>query len=351
MKIKREEMLKEINAVMPGLSDREIIEQSSCVVFMNGNICTYNDEVACTYPSKMDIEGAVVAMPMVNILEKLTEEYVDVETTDSAVLIRGKAKRATIRMEKEVHLPIANIEKPGKWSKLGKGFNEALNLVQACAGKDDSQFLLTCVHIHPDYIEACDNEQVARFNDKTGFSSELMVRRDSIKHIVSLDMTHVSETKNWVHFRNPSKLVLSCRRYNDTYPDMSPILKVSGSPLTLPKSIGEAVERCEVFSSESTDDNLLTVELKKGKLRVKGEGAHGDFIESKKIKYEDADLSFRIAPYLLVDLVNKHNQCEVTSNRLKITIGKLDYVTVLTVPKAEPAQKKAKKTKKKSKSK
>ena len=350
MKIKREQMLKEINAVMPGLSQREIIEQSSCVVFMDDKICTYNDEVACSYPSTMDIEGAVVALPMVAILEKLTEDMVDVETTDSAVLIRGKAKRATIRMEKEIHLPIANIEKPGKWNKLSKGFNEALNVVQACAGKDDSQFLLTCVHIHPQYIEACDNEQVSRFNDKTGFKSELMVRRDSIKHIVSLDMTHVSETKNWVHFKNPSGLVLSCRRYNDTYPDMSSILKVSGSPLTLPKSIGEAVERCEVFSAESTEDNLLTVSLTKGKLRVKGEGAHGDFIESKKIRYEDADLSFRIAPYLLVDLVSKHNQCEVTSNRLKITLGKLDYVTVLTVPKVAPTKKKAKaKAKKKSK--
>jgi hypothetical protein len=348
MKIKREQMLKEINAVMPGLSQREIIEQSSCVVFMDGKICTYNDEVACSYPSKMDIEGAVVALPMVAILEKLTEDEVTVDTTEASVIIRGKAKRATIRMEKDIHLPIANIEKPGTWAKLGKGFNEALNLVQACAGKDDSQFLLTCVHIHPDYIEACDNEQVSRFNDKTGFTSELMVRRDSIKHIVALDMTHVSETKNWVHFKNPSNLILSCRRYNDAYPDMSPILQVSGSPLTLPKSIGEAVERCEVFSAESTDDNLLTVSLTKGKLRVKGEGAHGDFVESRKIKYEDEDLAFRIAPYLLVDLVDKHNQCEVTSNRLKITVGKLDYVTVLTVPKAPPAKKK-KKAKKKTK--
>ena len=63
MKINREELLNQLESVLPGLSTREIIEQSSCFVFMNKEVITYNDEISCSHKSRLDIEGAIVATP------------------------------------------------------------------------------------------------------------------------------------------------------------------------------------------------------------------------------------------------------------------------------------------------
>ena len=118
----------------------------------------------------------------------------------------------------------------------------------------------------------------------------------------------------------------------EEYPDMSAILKVSGAKTVLPKGIKDAVSCAEIFSSENVDDNTITVDLSKNKLKISGEGASGTYEENKKIQYIGDNISFRIPPTLLVELVNKSNECEVTADRLKIEFDKLTYVTALKVP-------------------
>jgi hypothetical protein len=48
-----------LKAVEPGLSQRDVVEQSSCFVFKNGYVYTYNTEVFCRHPYRVNFEGAV----------------------------------------------------------------------------------------------------------------------------------------------------------------------------------------------------------------------------------------------------------------------------------------------------
>ena len=57
--INRELFLEQLESVQPGLSTREIIEQSSCYVFRGGEVITFNDEIACSQKCDIGIEGAV----------------------------------------------------------------------------------------------------------------------------------------------------------------------------------------------------------------------------------------------------------------------------------------------------
>lgn len=330
MKVNREELLKGIEAVLPGLSPRELIEQSSCVVFKNKKLVTFNDEISCSYAFDIGIEGVVVALPLVNLLRKLKEDFVEITVEEGKLLVKGKGRRAVMRMDKEILLPIDSVENAGEWVSLPEKFIEGLKLVQSCAGKDDSQFVLTCVHIHPKWIEACDNQQAGRYIIKTGFDSSVLVRRDSLKHIVSFDMTEVSETKNWIHFRNPTGLVLSCRRYVEEYPDLTPIVKVSGTHIQLPKGLIEATERAEVFSSANVSDNNVYIQVDAGKVKIEGEGVFGNYKELKKVKYDGPKLSFHVSPTLLKELVEKHSECQITEKCLKIEIGRFRYISVLS---------------------
>jgi hypothetical protein len=116
MRINREEFLKELESVLPGLATREIIEQSSCFVFQENQVITFNDEVACSHATLLDIEGAVVAMPLISILRKLAEEEIEITTSENKekLLIKGKHKKVEIRMEAEILLQTESVEKPKK---------------------------------------------------------------------------------------------------------------------------------------------------------------------------------------------------------------------------------------------
>ena len=79
MKINREELLNQLESVQPGLSIREIIEQSSCFVFQDGKVITYNDEIFCSQKTPLKIKGAVLAAPLIALLRKMVETEVDIE--------------------------------------------------------------------------------------------------------------------------------------------------------------------------------------------------------------------------------------------------------------------------------
>ena len=192
-------------------------------------------------------------------------------------------------------------------------------------------------------MEASDNYQVGRFRLKTGIKNSILVRRNSLKHIVSLDMTQFSETKSWLHFKNPSDLILSCRKYIEDYPtdDITKYLKAKGTKTQLPKGIKDAVDKAEVFSAENVEDNVVVVHLQRGKIKIKGRGISGWFSEIKKIHYKGEEMAFSIAPQLLADLSQNYNDCEITKDKLKVESGKFSYVTVLN-----PIVKKLKKKKK-----
>lgn len=332
MRVKREEFLCSLEAVAHGLAKREAVEQSTCFVFRDDQVVTYNDEIACRRVSLLNgFVGAVPAKPLLDTMRKWVDEEIDIEQTESEMLIKGAGRRAGIRMEKETTLPIDNVEQPDTWLKLNPEFGDAVAVVGECAGTDDNQFVLTCVHITPTHLEACDNLQLARYPLETGFTRPTLVRHDSLKVIVGLDMTEFSETANWLHFRNPAGLMISSRRYLEDYPSLDGPLDVQGPPTTLPGGLAEAVAKAEVFSSEDAGSNNVLIDIRDGRLVVEGRGVTGWFQEKKQIKYDGDPLRFKISPKLLVEVSKKTNECVIVPKRLLIDGGKFKCVCCLSV--------------------
>ena len=338
-RINREEFLNELELAQPGLATREIIEQSSCFVFKDNRVLTFNDEVACSLKSKLKITGAVRAAPLLSILRKMNEDEVEVEVVGGALRIKGKRREAGVVLEAEVQLPVDRIDVPDKWKPLAPEVVEAIKLAQHCASNDESNFELTCVHLHPKWIEACDSFQLTRVKCKSGISAPTLVRRDALKHIVSLDVNEFAETEAWLHFRNATGLVLSCRRYNETYPDVSALLKFEGKPLTIPKGLKDAADKAAVFSSEAVTSNDVLVELRPGKVRVQGRGASGWYREIKKIVYDGPPIAFSIAPELLMEITEKHNDAEIAEGKLRIRGERWVCIVCLSVPEEDSPEK------------
>lgn len=332
--VNRTELLTQLTAVAPGLSTRDIIEQSACFAFKGGRVYTFNDEISCSIECPIKLEGAIASKPLLDLLSKMDEEVIQVEVKDEEVVVHGKRRKAGIRREAAVLLPIDTVETPTEWQELHPNFVEAFSLIQHAASKDASSFVITCVNITPKYVEACDNYQAARMKVRTGVSSSTLVRRDALKGIVSLGMTGVSETEKWIHFQNPMGLVYSCRRYTEQFPDLSPILDFEGTSVILPKGLAGAAEKANIFSSETSDDNFISVTLDAGRIKIRGQGASGWFQEVKKVEYTGPRMDFIMAPELLTELTQKHSNFEIGQGRLRVTSGKFQYVTCLASPTA-----------------
>lgn len=337
IKLAREDFLSHLRSLSPGLSPLGLIEGSNCFCFREGNVFTYNEEVACHSPSLIgdDFSGAVRADSLLKVLEKMKEDDISVDVTDKELIVVGKNKKLGVMLEKDISIPYEKVvESPDTWQDLHEDFLDAVNITRECTSEDLNKFELKyLIHIHPQWIEASDNFQVSRWNFPTGVSESILVRSGAIKHIVALGCNQCCETDTWIHFKNSSGLVLSCRRYLDSYKDFTKYLVVEGEPLTLPKSLDEAAERAEVFSGEKGQDfNLVTVELSPGKLKIEGKGITGWYKEVKKTTYKGPNICFKITPPLLARISKQYNEVRVSPTRLIVDGGKWIYFSQLIKP-------------------
>jgi DNA polymerase III sliding clamp (beta) subunit (PCNA family) len=329
MIVNREALLLKLELLLPGLSKSEVIDQSNCFVFTNKEIVTFNDEVACRLPSPLtNMTGVVLADPFVKLIRKLPDERIKVEINDDGLVIQDKFrhKTAVVRMEAEVTIPVESIESPGEWSPLPDEFDDGVSLVASCAGHDEARFILTCVHIHPNWVEASDNMRLCRYKMKTGLSQSSVIRAEALKQIVGTGMCEFSETFNWVHFRNKSGLVMSFRRYMDPFPELSRFLEVNGSITELPKGIEESLDRCEIFSSDA-GNNEVKVSLTDNLIVLEGRGASGWYRERRPSRFVGEPVSFMVVSSLLKEIVKRFETCIVAPGILKVEDSKFSYVT------------------------
>jgi hypothetical protein len=279
-----------------------------------------------------DIEVAVPSKEFKAILSKLDDVELDVKHKEDGnsqeLLLRGKRRRAGIRVE-SILLPIDDVKIPEGWMDIPKGFTEAVETVFQCAGKDERIIVLTYLHIGPKGIEALDNAQAIRYFLKTGIEESVLVKGDDLKRIVGLKMKEWSIAASWVHFRNSDGLNVSCRRCQDNFPSLGDLFKVKGVSSPLPKSLVDATSAAEVFLDANSDLTGMSVDLRKGELRLKAQGMVGWYEEKQKIEHEGDPLQFRIAPKMLREVCSRSDHCVIGREKLLVKADKFVYVSCL----------------------
>ncbi len=339
MRLNREEFLSCLEWMKAGTEQRETIEQSSCYVFKDGEIFSYNEEVACRMKSGLDESflGAVHAGKLLEVIQKLEEETLLMEMTETHFTIKAKKQRIKVNIlrEAEIHLPLSFFEEPKEWEPINEDFLDGVKRVADCAGVNDQEFGYTCVHVHPEWLEATDKDQFCRCYMNTKISMPAFLRAKSIKHITRLGVIELGETTSFVHFRTKQGMVLSCKRYEEPdYPDNALVYEVEGDRIALPKGLTKAIALAEVFSSEHTDNNIVHVDLKTNEMRLRGIGVRGDMTKLQTVNYDGPRLSFIISPKMLSYIIEKFSECIVDGSRLKVDGGSYQYVTRLAVPKS-----------------
>lgn len=333
MRIERDNLIKQLEMARPGLSPKEFIEQSSCFVFNETELQTYNDEIACRVPLKLGFTGAIQASKLLQFLEKANDPVFMVRENENGELeFKGKNKVSAIQKEAEIHLPVDKVERPEEedWFPVHKDFATSITRLQHCVSRDESKAVLTCVHITPKYLEACDNIAMLRCHIKTKVSEPVLVRGTSLLNMTTLGMIEMAITPSWVHFRNKDGLVMSMRTYAEDYPDLGSILDLpSGQKVVLPQSIKEAVQRAAVFAVDIAGSPTLEIRLKPGKVAIYGTGLVGWHKEIRRIKYDGPPIRFSVSPSLFEYIADEYREAKVNGDRLKAEGSNWTYVCVL----------------------
>lgn len=340
MKINREALIVALKAVMPGLAQKEVIEQSTSFVFTeDGQVVTYNDEIAVSHPIKVNFTGAIPAKEFFGIINKVKADEIEITVTDGTLLVKGSRAKVGLRLDGTINLPIKTLAQPdkGDWTALPKLFCDALSFCMFSVSRDINKPVINCLHVFGQFVESTDNQRATRFDmgkkAKEAFPDSILIPSYAVRAIVGYTPTSYAVTEGWVHFKNEAGLQFSCRVFEEEYPDVAPLLKMSGSPIKFPATLSDLLDKATVFNENST------ITLEKNKLTVSSEGDSGWFSEAARAEYDGETFSFDIAPEFMKSIRKITDTAEVKGNLMKFKGENFEHVLALLKPKAKGGKK------------
>lgn len=328
MNVNKNELKKALDLVKPGLSNSELIEQSTSFAFMGDRVVTYNDEISISHPlTGIEITGSVKATYLYQFLAKIKKDEIEFEVEGNELLVKSGKAKAGLVFESEIKLPLEEIEKIGKWKKLPTTFIKHVSLAMKAATSDLSRPILTCVHIRKDgIIEASDGFMIMQCWGEELPSDNFLLPAKLASIVASMEPTHIYKGSSWVHFKTSEGTILSCRIFDETFPDTEPHLTAEGETLKFPATMQEIIDKAIIFCKNDyhlSEEITITVENNKVKVHSESEGAW--FEEVANMKYNKEEISFKIAPYLLKDILSSNNECLISEDGAKLLFEGEDW--------------------------
>lgn len=338
MKVNKLLLQNALDIVKPGLSNKELIDQSTSFAFMGDKVVTYNDDISISHPIPgLYLTGAVKADKLYSLLGKIKEEEIEILVEGPEIIIKasnakGRAK-AGLTLQQDITLPLEEeVTYKEKWKKIPATLIPAMYFAMPCCSRDSSRPVLTCVHVIKEgFVEASDSLRIMRYSLGVAMPIDtFLLPVSAAMTMCKMQPTHIAKGRGWIHFKTKEETVLSCRIFEDKFPETAHILKVKGASVTLPKGLDEVVDRASIFAKRDHQlDESITIFLESKQIKVRSEAEEGWFEESVRFKYEGEDASFSIAPYLLRGMLKETSDGVLNATRLKFKGENWEYVSLL----------------------
>ena len=299
MKINREELLKVLDAVAPGLATKKLIEQTQSFIFKDGFVMTYNDEISIRHSFTGPFEGAVKAAELHQLLNKTKEEELEFEATQNELLIKGKRTWAGIRLEEKISLPVGDMELPSEWFNVPSDMIEGMKFAMFSISKDMSKPIFTCLHCEGSTITSCDRFRLTEFTMSNPVEKPFLIHNSSASRLVKYDPEKYGMTQGWIHFKMKDEVIFSCRAFGGKFPNVEQVKKVEGFEITFPSKLKEMIERAQIFAASK--GARIKVKLDKGEVQIGSECDGGWLKEITRTDYKGEMISFIIDPQFFLD--------------------------------------------------
>ena len=322
MKLDRRELLRQLESTQAGLSSKENLDQSDCFAFIPGQIITFNDEICCRQSTELDFRGAVSSGKLLQLLRNMSEDEVDVSVRNDAELsIKGVGRRAGIKLQQDILLPHHVVDVPTSWTDCVPAVGDYIGLVAETAGKDHPQFILNCVRLTPDLMEATNEYQAMACHVTTGLTSETLVRRQGAKALDGMGVAAIAESDSWVHFKTYQGLVMSLRRQepDQAYPDLTAIYEAeSDYKVEFPGSLIECLDKATAFASKTASGKQIGIKLKDNKMLLRASDGESWYEEMRDVHYSGNPVGFGIGLDHLRRILEQGLPCYITPTTLRV---------------------------------
>ena len=332
-KIKRMDLVNQLESVRKGLTAKEMIQQSNCFIFKDEFVYTFNDDIFAACETGLNIEGAIEADSLIKLLNRIKDDVIEIEVNNDELSISGKNFSTGIKIENDILIPIDEIEIPDEFESVPKNFSHLAKLACLTASKSLNMALLTCVHIESDKIESCDNDRITICRMDREFNHDILLPARSFSSIVKENIVGMSIDDSWTHFKTDEDVILSCRLFynkDDDYVDLEEhIPDDEGRKITLPEEIEEIINRADIFGKDQeSGDRYAHISIKKGKLKVSAQNESGWYQESSKVKSKET-IAFSVNTDFLRDILKMTNQISVVDDVLMFSSDDYTHIVKL----------------------
>lgn len=317
MKVQRKELLAALDSCAAGLGTKSAIEQSSCYVFRDDKIWTFNDMILCETVAPVSMNVAVPARAFRETLAKFGDDEINIDEKEGKIRVWVKSRRASINGHQDVYLPLDEVEKPEEFEDVPPELSDALPLTAECAGKEGDVLDNLC--IHEKGIVSCDRSQAIQFSVLTGVKQSCLIGAEGCKAIASLGIAGVCDGDNWLHIKTYTGLRASIRKCTGDYPQVTQVFTQPViAKLEFPFSASEIFERLIPFLSDTTDGKTCTLSLSHGSLVMRSRNVVGFFEEKLDVEYEGPVLEFSASPKLLSNAVRHGLPLQITEGSVRV---------------------------------
>jgi len=334
MKINKKELLSKIKSVQPGLTKKEVLEQSTHFVFTGDEIATHNGTISVRCPCKTDFKCSVLAHKFYEILSTIEEEDVDISVKGKELLIKSAKVRSgmSIMVDDTIQTRLASIPNVKKWKPLPEDFIKGLFLCMFSVSKDMYCGVLNCVQVTKEDIYSSDDLRISHYQMAKKMTDTFLLPLAVVTELVKFKMVKYSldEDSSWIQFMDDHGLLFSSRCVKDTYPDASQFLNVEGIKVNLPKKLQESIDIvCTIIDDFRDIEKRMTVVFEENRIICKAEQEKGWIEKEMEIKYKGKSLSLNINPVFLHEILNKSTNMIIGGDRALFTSDAFQHVMVL----------------------
>ena len=328
----KNEFLKVLELIKPGLSKNPILEQSEMVMFEPDRVFSYNDEIAISCPFETGLSGAIRSIELLKLLKKLKGDELETKKVDDEFQFTCGDTSAGFKMIEDMMPPSLGIDEIKKWNKLPSDFAEALSFCAFSASTNIGMGTLTCLKVEGKEVHSCDNFRATRYRMKTGLAKGLviLVPQSIVSGLAAHNPKKVAITGNWNHFTNDENIVFSSRIMDGEYRDISSIFSDDGIAVTLPEGVKDALSRAEVLtdSTQPITERLVEITIDKNKIICRGDGPAGWVKAQVKTKYDGEKIMFYNNALFLSQIIDHASEVLIGEKVLTFKGDNFDHVVV-----------------------
>lgn len=351
--MKREDLLKAIEYIMPGIDKTNSPLGMDFLVFDKGYLRSFNDVVSVSFhidDLSKEYQCAIKAQELYKILSRMEGDQVRLSLTPTELTVKNP--KTTLKMSLMEKKPLETLMErlaslstgKLKWNPLPSDFMEGLDLCAPSAKVNPTLGILAGIAMTKRRIMATDNQRISLYMMKEELPEEFLLPVEVIRDVIKYgsEAKSISIMDNWVHFSDKKGLILSTRRLMGEYPvdRVLTILKEnspgsSTQPYRLPEGLEKALDRAEVLAETEEEYKIPIVSLRRKEkfLILQGQQNIGR-VEDKLIweeKIMPEDLEIKISPDFLKKILRITREFKVSPNRNCILFGTKNFQHLMVV--------------------